>query len=55
MNSFNPIKCGNYELKFDKTIVMGILNVTPDSFSENGLFFDFDKSIKHARQMAKPL
>ena len=40
-------------MKFNKTIVMGILNVTPDSFSENGLFFDFDKAINHARQMAK--
>ena len=50
-NSLRPIRCGNHELKFDKTAIMGILNVTPDSFSENGLFFDFHKAIRHAIQM----
>jgi dihydropteroate synthase len=30
---------------------MGILNVTPDSFSEGGRFFDRDDAIKHAVQM----
>lgn len=51
MNSLNPIKIGNHGLRFDRTIIMGILNVTPDSFSENGLFFDFNKAIQHAKQM----
>ncbi len=30
---------------------MGILNVTPDSFSDGGQFFSFDKAIAHAEQM----
>jgi dihydropteroate synthase len=30
---------------------MGILNVTPDSFSEGGRFFDGDDAVKHAVQM----
>ena len=30
---------------------MGILNVTPDSFSEGGRFFDPDDAVKHAGQM----
>jgi dihydropteroate synthase len=30
---------------------MGILNVTPDSFSEGGRFFDTDDAVKHAGQM----
>ncbi len=30
---------------------MGILNVTPDSFSEGGRFFDADEAVKHAVQM----
>jgi dihydropteroate synthase len=30
---------------------MGILNVTPDSFSEGGRFFDRDDAVKHAVQM----
>lgn len=31
-----------------KTLVMGIVNVTPDSFSDGGHFFDQDKAIAHA-------
>ena len=34
------------------TIVMGVLNVTPDSFSDGGRFLDTDKAIKHGLQMA---
>ncbi len=30
---------------------MGILNVTPDSFSDGGLFLDLDDAIEHAREM----
>lgn len=52
-NSLKPIKCRNYELKFDKTVIMGVLNVTPDSFSDGGSFFDYEKAIGHARQMVK--
>jgi dihydropteroate synthase len=33
-------------------IVMGILNVTPDSFSDGGQFFDTDKAVKHGLEMA---
>ena len=34
-----------------RTLVMGILNVTPDSFSDGGQFFDADKAVAHAREM----
>jgi len=33
-------------------IVMGVLNVTPDSFSDGGHFFDTDKAIQHGLKMA---
>jgi dihydropteroate synthase len=33
-------------------LVMGVLNVTPDSFSDGGQFFDADKAIEHGLQMA---
>jgi len=33
-------------------LVMGVLNVTPDSFSEGGEFFDTDRAIAHGLQMA---
>ena len=32
-------------------IVMGVLNVTPDSFSDGGLFFDSEKAIEHGLKM----
>ncbi|HEX6009804.1 MAG TPA: dihydropteroate synthase [Actinomycetota bacterium] len=35
----------------ERTLVMGILNVTPDSFSEGGQFFDRDDAVKHAVEM----
>ena len=35
-----------------RTAVMGILNVTPDSFSDGGQFFDPAVAIEHARRMA---
>lgn len=34
-----------------KTIIMGILNVTPDSFSDGGEFDSVDKAVKYAKQM----
>jgi dihydropteroate synthase len=35
----------------ERTFVMGILNVTPDSFSEDGRYFDPDEAVRHAAQM----
>lgn len=45
------ITCGEYTLSFDRTLIMGVLNVTPDSFSDGGLFFDVDTAVAHAKQM----
>jgi len=33
-------------------LIMGILNVTPDSFSDGGKFFDSDKAVEHGLKMA---
>ena len=38
-------------LTLDRPLVMGIVNVTPDSFSDGGQFFDTDAAIAHARQL----
>ncbi|MEL0134610.1 MAG: dihydropteroate synthase [Aquiluna sp.] len=35
-----------------RPIVMGVLNVTPDSFSDGGQFMEFDSALTHAREMA---
>lgn len=45
------IECGRFQLSLDRPLVMGILNVTPDSFSDGGQFTSPDLAVKHARQM----
>lgn len=42
---------GNKELKNDNTYIMGILNVTPDSFSDGGRYNSIDNALKHAERM----
>jgi dihydropteroate synthase len=37
----------------ERTLVMGILNITPDSFSDGGRFLAADTAIRHAEQMAE--
>ncbi|BBE31721.1 dihydropteroate synthase [Tepiditoga spiralis] len=48
------VKMKNTDFNFGtKTYIMGILNVTPDSFSDGGDFVDLEKSIEHAKKMEK--
>jgi dihydropteroate synthase len=35
----------------DRTLIMGVLNVTPDSFSDGGQYFTLDGALAHAEQM----
>ena len=35
----------------ERTLVMGVLNVTPDSFSDGGEFFSLERAVAHAEQM----
>src|ERR1051325_7660816 len=35
----------------ERTLIMGILNVTPDSFSDGGQFVSVDAALAHAEQM----
>ncbi len=46
------IECGPYTLDYsNKTLIMGILNVTPDSFSDGGKFTHIERAVQHAKQM----
>lgn len=48
------MKIGKREFELDKkTYVMGILNVTPDSFSDGGKFQNIDKALFHVEEMIK--
>lgn len=44
-------RCGKYELKFDRPRIMGVLNVTPDSFSDGGEHLDTEAAIAHGLKM----
>lgn len=53
---FNPfpstrLPCGNRVLVFDAPKVMGILNVTPDSFSDGGRYTAVEGALRHAEAM----
>ena len=37
----------------ERTLVMGVLNVTPDSFSDGGHFLETEKAVKHALEMQR--
>ncbi len=45
-------KYRNFDLS-SRTHIMGILNVTPDSFSDGGRFFKFDDAVKRGMKMAE--
>lgn len=48
------LHCGAYRLPLEKRpLVMGIVNVTPDSFSDGGRFFDAALAIAHARRLVE--
>ena len=53
MKQLSPIICKEYTLRFDKTLLMGILNVTPDSFSDGGLFIDADAAVQQGKKMVR--
>ncbi len=46
-------KTSRREIELDCTLVMGILNVTPDSFSDGGRFFAPKDALRHAEQLIK--
>lgn len=47
------IHCGKFTVPLDRPRVVGILNVTPDSFSDGGKFFHRDHAVAHAFRMAR--
>lgn len=47
------LKLPNKEIPLDRTLVMGVLNVTPDSFSDGGKFLEPDAAVNHGEEMAK--
>lgn len=45
------LHCGKYRLATDRPLIMGVVNVTPDSFSDGGRYLHTDTAVAHARQL----
>jgi dihydropteroate synthase len=46
------LRCGEHVLALEGVAIMGILNVTPDSFSDGGLWLDHAAAVRHGLEMA---
>lgn len=44
-------QCGRFRLSLERPLIMGVVNVTPDSFSDGGLHFDTARAVAHARRL----
>lgn len=51
MPSQLEFQCGKFQLTLNRPHVMGIVNVTPDSFSDGGMFSCADLAIEHALRL----
>src|SRR3954466_1205344 len=47
------LAAGRFRLDLGRPLVMGVVNVTPDSFSDGGKFFDAKAAIAHAHRLAE--
>src|SRR5574340_41697 len=45
------LHCGPFRLELSRPLVMGIVNVTPDSFSDGGQHLQREAALAHARQL----
>ena len=52
--SDKTIQCGSYTLDYGKkTLIMGVLNVTPDSFSDGGKYNTIENAVRRATEMVE--
>jgi dihydropteroate synthase len=47
------LQCGRRRLALKHPVVMGVVNVTPDSFSDGGMLGDTDAAVRHALQLVE--
>ena len=48
---FQSLRCGRFTLDLSRPLVMGVVNVTPDSFSDGGLHSDSRRALEHAQRL----
>ncbi|MEJ2422910.1 MAG: dihydropteroate synthase [Candidatus Thiodiazotropha sp.] len=49
----SKLDCAGHTLDLTRPLVMGILNVTPDSFSDGGVYFDPHRALEQAQRMVE--
>jgi dihydropteroate synthase len=47
------LRCGRFTLDLTRPSIMGVVNVTPDSFSDGGLFAEVSLAIEHAHRLVE--
>ena len=47
------LRCADKVLHLDQSLVMGIVNITPDSFSDGGRYFDSSRALAHALELVE--
>lgn len=45
------LRCRDRVLRLDRTLLMGVVNVTPDSFSDGGVFLNAGSAVEHAKRL----
>lgn len=51
IHSVDRLSCGAHQLSLDRPLIMGVLNVTPDSFSDGGDWLEPAAAVAHAQRM----
>lgn len=51
--SNGTLVCRDVHLPLDRTLLMGVVNVTPDSFSDGGQFLDAARAVEHAKRLVE--
>ena len=49
LTPYPALRAGRFSLPLDRPLIMGVVNVTPDSFSDGGRFFGTQQALEHAR------
>src|SRR5690348_8340301 len=47
------LRCGRFLLDLSRPLIMGVVNVTPDSFSDGGQFLDSGRAAAHALRLVE--
>ena len=47
------LRCGKFSLGLSRPLVMGVVNITPDSFSDGGRYFNEQRALGHARALVE--